>query len=50
MEEEVGGSHQCDDGALRGELSCAEQRPDEAIDLLLLRVVLVVVQRHLGLL
>lgn len=31
-------------------MCCAEQRPDKAIDLLVLGVVLVVIQRHLGLL
>lgn len=40
-------SHQCDDGALGGELSGAEQGPDKAVDLLLLWVAVVVVQRHL---
>lgn len=39
--------HQCDDGALGGELSGAEQGPDKAVDLLLLWVAVVVVQRHL---
>lgn len=31
-------------------MSCAEQRPDKAIDLLVLGIVLVVIQRHLRLL
>lgn len=48
--EEVEGSHQRDDGALRSELSRTEQRPDKPIDVPLLRLVLVVVRRHLGLL
>ena len=43
-------THQCDDGALCGELRSAEQRPDEAVDLLLLWVVLLVVLGHLRLL
>lgn len=44
---EVDESYQCDDGTLSSELSGTEQRPDKPVDLLLLWVVLVVVQRHL---
>lgn len=44
------GTHQRDDGALGGELRGAEQRPDEAVDLLLLGVVLVVIGGDLRLL
>lgn len=40
-------SYQRDDGALCSELSSAEQRPDEAVDLPLLWVMLVVVQWNL---
>lgn len=45
-----GRTHQGDDGALGGELRGAEQRPDKAVDLLLLGVVLVVIGGDLGLL
>lgn len=48
--EKVEASYQRNDGTLRSELSRTEQRPDKPIDLLLLRVVSVVVQRHLRLL
>ena len=44
------GNYQRDDGTLRRELSGAEQRPDEAINLPLLGVVLLRVRRHLRLL
>lgn len=44
------GTHQRDDGALSGELRGAEQCPDEAVDLLLLGVVLVVIGGDLRLL
>lgn len=47
MTEDVGNSYQSDDGTLGRELSGAEQRPDKPVDLLLLWIVLVVVQRHL---
>lgn len=43
----VAGTHQRDDGALGGELRGAEQRPDKAVDLLLLGVVLVVIRGDL---
>lgn len=46
--EEIVKSYQCDDGTLRSELSGTEQRPDKPVDLLLLWVMLVVVQRNLG--
>lgn len=43
-------THQSDDGTLGSELRGTEQRPDEAVDLLLLRVVFVIISRNLGLL
>ena len=42
------GTHQGDDGALCGQLSGAEQRPHEPVDLLLLWVVFVVIWWHFG--
>lgn len=43
-------THQSDDGTLGSELCGTEQRPDEAVDLLLLRVVFVIISRNLRLL
>lgn len=43
-------THQGDNGALGGELCGAEQRPDEAVDLLLLGVVFFVIRRKFRLL
>lgn len=43
-------SHQCDDGALGRELSGAEERPDEPVDLLLLWIVFIVIRWNLRLL
>lgn len=40
-------THQSDYGALGSELCGTEQRPDEAVDLLLLRVVFVIISRNL---
>ena len=42
------GTHQGDDGALRSQLSGAEQRPHKPVDLLLLWVVFVVICWHFG--
>lgn len=39
--------HQCDDGTLGRELSGTEERPDEPVDLLLLRIVFIVIRRDL---
>lgn len=41
-------THQCDYGALSCELGSTEQRADKPVDLFLLRVLPVVVERHLG--
>lgn len=43
-------THQRDNRTLGGQLCSTEQRPDEAVDLLLLGVVFVVIRRNLGLL
>lgn len=40
-------TYQCDNGTFSSELCSTEQRPDEAVDLLLLRVVFVVIRRNL---
>lgn len=43
-------TYQCDNGTLSSELCGAEQRPDEAVDLFLLRVVFLIIRRNLRLL